>query len=155
MPAWRVIPAQVAEFLGKGMKRGALRTADPKTAAMHLLSLLKPELLQQRVLLGVVSSVRPEALNSAARRAIETFPARVWATLARAAPRPPKRCVRSRAVLRLHSLPSESSALACCRYPNVMGKFSVSGWWSILGWTATAVMTVPSLAFFLSLALLT
>jgi AefR-like transcriptional repressor, C-terminal domain len=39
---------------------------------MQLLSLLESELLQ-RVLLGVVSSVRPEALNSAARRAIETF----------------------------------------------------------------------------------
>jgi AcrR family transcriptional regulator len=66
------IEKQVAEFLRKGMKRGALRTADPKTAAMQLLSLLESELLQ-RVLLGVVSSVKPEALNSAARRAVETF----------------------------------------------------------------------------------
>jgi AefR-like transcriptional repressor, C-terminal domain len=54
------------------MKRGALRTADPKTAAMQLLSLLEAELLQ-RVLLGVVSSVKPEVLNGAARRAVETF----------------------------------------------------------------------------------
>jgi len=66
------IEKQVAEFLRKGMKGGALRTADPKTAAMQLLSLLESELLQ-RVLLGVVSSVKPEALNSAARRAVETF----------------------------------------------------------------------------------
>jgi AcrR family transcriptional regulator len=66
------VEKQVAEFLRKEMKRGALRTADPKTAAMQLLSLLESELLQ-RVLLGVVSSVKPEALNSAARRAIETF----------------------------------------------------------------------------------
>jgi AcrR family transcriptional regulator len=66
------IEKQVAEFLRKGMKRGALRTADPKTAAMQLLSLLEAELLQ-RVLLGIVSSVKPEALNSAARRAVETF----------------------------------------------------------------------------------
>lgn len=66
------IEKQVAEFLRKGMKRGALRTADPKTAAMQLLSLLEAELLQ-RVLLGVVSSVKPEALNSATRRAVETF----------------------------------------------------------------------------------
>jgi AcrR family transcriptional regulator len=66
------IEKQVAEFLRKGMKRGALRTADPKTAAMQLLSLLESELLQ-RILLGVVSSVKPEALNSAARRAVETF----------------------------------------------------------------------------------
>jgi NRAMP (natural resistance-associated macrophage protein)-like metal ion transporter len=35
----------------------------------------------------------------------------------------------------------------------VMGKFKVSGWWTILGWIATAVMTVASLAFLLSLAL--
>jgi AcrR family transcriptional regulator len=66
------IEKQVAEFLRKGMKRGTLRTADPKTAAMQLLSLLEAELLQ-RVLLGIVSSVKPEALNSAARRAVETF----------------------------------------------------------------------------------
>jgi AcrR family transcriptional regulator len=66
------IEKQVADFLRKAMKRGVLRTADPKTAAMHLLSLLESELLQ-RVLLGVVSSVKPETLNSAARRAIETF----------------------------------------------------------------------------------
>ena len=66
------IEKQVAEFLRKGMKRGALRTADPKTAAMQLLSLLESELLQ-RVLLGILSSVKPEALNSAARRAVETF----------------------------------------------------------------------------------
>jgi AefR-like transcriptional repressor, C-terminal domain len=66
------IEKQVAEFLRKGMKRGALRTADPKTAAMQFLSLLDSEFLQ-RVLLGIVSAVKPEALNSAARRAVETF----------------------------------------------------------------------------------
>ena len=66
------IENEVAEFLGKFMKRGALRTSDPKIAAMQLLSLLESEFLQ-RVLLGVVSSVKPEALNMAARRAVETF----------------------------------------------------------------------------------
>jgi AcrR family transcriptional regulator len=66
------IEKEVAEFLRKFMKRGALRTSDPKTAAMQLLSLLESEFLQ-RVLLGVVSSVKPEALNSATRRAVETF----------------------------------------------------------------------------------
>jgi AcrR family transcriptional regulator len=66
------IEKQVADFLRKGMKRGTFRTGDPKTAAMQLLSLLESEFLQ-RVLLGVVSSVKPEALNSAARRAVETF----------------------------------------------------------------------------------
>jgi AcrR family transcriptional regulator len=66
------IEKQVAEFLRKAMKRGVLRTADPKTAAIQLLSLLESELLQ-RVLLGVLSAVKPEALNSAARRAVETF----------------------------------------------------------------------------------
>jgi Mn2+/Fe2+ NRAMP family transporter len=35
----------------------------------------------------------------------------------------------------------------------IMGKFKVSGWWTILGWIATALMTVASLAFLLSLAL--
>jgi hypothetical protein len=66
------IEKRVAEFLKKGMKRETLRTGDPKIAAMQLLSLLESEFLQ-RVLLGVVSSVKPEALNSAARRAVETF----------------------------------------------------------------------------------
>jgi AcrR family transcriptional regulator len=63
---------QVAEFLRKAMKRGALRTAEAKIAAMHLLSLLESELLQ-RVLLGVIDSVSPEALRSAVRRAVDVF----------------------------------------------------------------------------------
>ena len=54
---------QVAEFLRKAMKRGVLRTSNPKTAAMHLLSLLESELLQ-RVLLGVMDSVKPEAARA-------------------------------------------------------------------------------------------
>jgi Mn2+/Fe2+ NRAMP family transporter len=35
----------------------------------------------------------------------------------------------------------------------IMGKFKVAGWWTVLGWIATALMTVASLAFLLSLAL--
>jgi hypothetical protein len=54
------------------MKRGALRAADPKIAAMHLLSLLESEFLQ-RVLLGVIDRVKPEALNGAVRRAMDVF----------------------------------------------------------------------------------
>ena len=63
---------QVAQFLRMAMKRGVLRTADPKIAAMHLLSLLESELLQ-RVLLGVMDSVKPEAVRGAVRRAVEVF----------------------------------------------------------------------------------
>jgi len=66
------IEKQVAEFLRKGMKGGALRTADPKIAAMHLLSLLESELLQ-RVLLGVIETVKPESLSGAVRRAVDVF----------------------------------------------------------------------------------
>jgi hypothetical protein len=66
------IEKQVAEFLRKVMKRGALRTADPKIAAMHLLSLLESELLQ-RVLLGVIDTVKPENLSGAVRRAVDVF----------------------------------------------------------------------------------
>jgi len=54
------------------MKRGVLRTADPKVAAMHLLSLLESELLQ-RVLLGVIGSVKPEVVKGVVRRAVEVF----------------------------------------------------------------------------------
>jgi len=63
---------QVAEFLRKAMKRGVLRSADAKIAAMQLLSLLESELLQ-RTLLGVADSVKPEALKGSVRRAVEVF----------------------------------------------------------------------------------
>ena len=63
---------QVAVFLKKVMKRGALRTSDPKPAAMHLLSLLESELLQ-RVLLGVIDTVKPETLSAVVRRAVDVF----------------------------------------------------------------------------------
>jgi AefR-like transcriptional repressor, C-terminal domain len=66
------IEKQVAEFLKKVMKHGALRTADPKVAAIHLLSLLESELLQ-RVLLGVIDTVKPEVLSGAVRRAVDVF----------------------------------------------------------------------------------
>ena|ERR1700693_4788088 len=69
-----VVPVekQVAEFLKKAMKRGELRTTDAKIAAIHLLSLLESELLQ-RVLLGVLDSVKPEMISGAVRRAVEAF----------------------------------------------------------------------------------
>ncbi len=69
-----VLPAErkVAEFLRAAMKRGALRTADPKIAAMHFLSLLESELLQ-RMLLGVLEAVKPEALTGIVRRAVTVF----------------------------------------------------------------------------------
>jgi AcrR family transcriptional regulator len=63
---------QVAEFLRRAMKRGSLRSADAKIAAMQLLSLLESELLQ-RMLLGVEGSVKPEALRASVRRAVEVF----------------------------------------------------------------------------------
>jgi AcrR family transcriptional regulator len=66
------IENRVAEFLRKGMRRGSLRTADPKTAAMHLLSLLESEFLQ-RMLLSVIDSVKPEAVRAAVRRAVDVF----------------------------------------------------------------------------------
>jgi hypothetical protein len=58
--------------LRKIMKRGTLRTADPKIAAVHLLSLLESELLQ-RVLHGVINTVKPESLSGAVRRAVDVF----------------------------------------------------------------------------------
>ena len=63
---------QVAEFLRKGMKRGLLRTADPKIAAIHMLSLFESELLQP-VLLGVMEAVKPETVKGVVRRAVEVF----------------------------------------------------------------------------------
>jgi AcrR family transcriptional regulator len=63
---------QVAAFLKKVMKAGALRTSEPKAAAIHLLSLLESELLQ-RVLLGVIDTVKPETLSGAVQRAVDVF----------------------------------------------------------------------------------
>jgi AcrR family transcriptional regulator len=63
---------EVAEFLKKSAKRGELRIADAKIAAMHLLSLLEAEFLQ-RVLLDVLGPVKPEAIKAAVRRAVEVF----------------------------------------------------------------------------------
>ncbi len=63
---------QVAEFLRRAMKRGILRNADGKIAAMHLLSLLESELLQ-RVLLGIEVPVKPETLKASVRRAVDVF----------------------------------------------------------------------------------
>jgi len=63
---------QVAQFLRAAMKRGVLRTTDPKIAAIHLLSLLESELLQ-RVLLGVMDAVKPAAVKGVVRRAVEAF----------------------------------------------------------------------------------
>jgi len=63
---------QVAEFLKKVMKRGELRNADAQIAAIHLLSLLESEFMQ-RALLGVLKSVKLEAINAAVRRAVEVF----------------------------------------------------------------------------------
>ncbi len=69
-----VLPLEkhLAEFLKKVMKRGQLRTSDAKIAAIHLMSLLESELMQ-RALLGVLDSVKPEAISGAARRAVEVF----------------------------------------------------------------------------------
>ena len=66
------IEKQVAEFLRNTMKRGVLPTADPKIAAIHLLSLLESELLQ-RVLLGVMDAVKPGAVKGVVRRAVDVF----------------------------------------------------------------------------------
>lgn len=63
---------QVAEYLKKLMKRGTLRTADPKVAAAHLLSLLESEWLH-RILFCVVRTVKTEAINAGVRRAVEAF----------------------------------------------------------------------------------
>jgi len=63
---------RLAQFLGKAMRRGSLRHGDPRTAAMHLLSLLESELLS-RVLLGVISAVDSGAMSGAARRAVDAF----------------------------------------------------------------------------------
>ena len=71
---WATLPLEqrLGEFLGKWMERGALRSGDPQTAAVHFLSLLESEVLE-RSLLGVIHSVDPETLRGAVRRAVRAF----------------------------------------------------------------------------------
>ncbi len=71
---WATVPVEkrLSDFFRKVMQRGALRRADPKTAAMHFLSLLESE-LTERSLLGVIESVDPAAIRGAVRRAVDTF----------------------------------------------------------------------------------
>lgn len=66
------IELHVADFLERAMRRGDLRTADPRYAAIHLLSLLESEYLQ-RVLFGGAAPPTFVAADSAARRAVDTF----------------------------------------------------------------------------------
>ena len=63
---------QVADFLRQEMQRGGLRRADPRTAAIHLLSLLEAEFLQ-RILLGVIDAIDEDAIARAVRRAVDVF----------------------------------------------------------------------------------
>jgi AcrR family transcriptional regulator len=71
---WTTVPVQkrLTGFLRKVMRGGALRRSDPKTAAIHFLSLLESE-LKERALLGVIESVEPEAIRAAVRRAVDAF----------------------------------------------------------------------------------
>ena len=62
----------VAEFMKRAMRRGVLRTADPRWSAIHLLSLLESEHLQ-RLLYGVAMTPRPAVISASARRAVEAF----------------------------------------------------------------------------------
>jgi AcrR family transcriptional regulator len=63
---------QVAEFMKKAMKRGVLRTADPRWSAIHLLSLLESEHLQ-RLLYRVATTPKPGAISASVRRAVDAF----------------------------------------------------------------------------------
>jgi AcrR family transcriptional regulator len=63
---------QVAAFMKEAMRRGMLRTADPRWSAIHLLSLLESEYLQ-RLLYSVAATPRPGANSVSVRRAVEAF----------------------------------------------------------------------------------
>lgn len=62
----------VSLFLKRAMKRGVLRSCDPKHAAIHLLSLLESEYLQ-RILFGVSTPPGPEAIKASVKRAVDAF----------------------------------------------------------------------------------
>jgi len=87
---WATAPMEqrLTGFLRKVMQRGALRRGNPRTAAIHLLSLLESE-LTERSLFGVIDSVAPAAIGAAVRRAVDAFLAGYGAQQAavRASPR--------------------------------------------------------------------
>ena len=62
----------VAEFVKKVMKRGILRTSDPKRSAVHLLSLLESE-HAQHILHGATPAPASRAINSSVRRAVDAY----------------------------------------------------------------------------------
>lgn len=66
------IERRVEDFLRNAVKHGTLRRADPRIAALHLLSLLEAE-HRERILLGILDTPKPEALQAAVRRAVEVF----------------------------------------------------------------------------------
>lgn len=71
---WATVPVEkrLTDFLRKVMRRGVLRRGNPKTAAIHFLSLLESE-LTERSLLGVIESVEAGAIRGAVRRAVDAF----------------------------------------------------------------------------------
>lgn len=62
----------LAGFLSRQMQRGRLRTADPVSAAHHLMSLLDSETVKPS-LLGIQGPLTRKELREATRRAVQVF----------------------------------------------------------------------------------
>ncbi len=68
----RLMWTKMADFLGREMAAGRLRTDDPWRAAMHLRGLLEADLIN-RALIGAAADNRPEPLRRYADDAVDVF----------------------------------------------------------------------------------
>lgn len=154
----------LAEITSGAQAAEALRPIAGSFAfALFALGIVGTGLLSVPVLAGSAAYALGEArrwpvgLSRQPRRAKAFYAAIIVATLVGAAENmlsigPVKALIWSAVLNAIVAVPVMALLMRLGTSAKVMGKFRISGWWTILGWVATAVMTVASLAFLLSLA---
>ena len=132
--------------------------------ALFALGIIGTGLLSVPVLAGSAAYALGEArrwavgLSRHPRHARAFYAAIIVATLVGAAGNllsisPVKALIWSAVLNAIVAVPVMALLMRISTNAKIMGDFKVSGWWTVLGWLATAVMTVASLAFLLSFAL--
>lgn len=132
--------------------------------ALFALGIIGTGLLSVPVLAGSAAYALGEArrwavgLSRHPRHARAFYAAIIAATLVGAAGNllsisPVKALIWSAVLNAIVAVPVMALLMRISTNAKIMGDFKVSGWWTVLGWLATAVMTVASLAFLLSFAL--
>jgi NRAMP (natural resistance-associated macrophage protein)-like metal ion transporter len=154
----------LAEITSGAQAAEALRPIAGSFAfALFALGIVGTGLLSVPVLAGSAAYALGEArrwpvgLSRQPRRAKAFYAAIIVATLVGAAENmlsigPVKALIWSAVLNAIVAVPVMALLMRMGSSAKVMGKFKIGGWWIILGWVATAVMAVASLAFLLSLA---